>query len=151
MSNSSRPNGLQPTRPLCPWYFPGKRAGVGCHFLLQEIFLTQGSNLGLPHCRQMLYRLSHQGSQEDSYQPYFHLKKLFLQREEKAPVLGGQSASEGWDVVPTLKLDLRLKVLLWRLRPKLTSRLWVALQVLATPEGKCMYIYLYKITYIWAC
>ena len=35
---------------------------MGCHFLLQGIFPTQGSNLGLPHCRQMLYRLSHQGS-----------------------------------------------------------------------------------------
>ena len=32
------------------------------HFLLQRIFLTQGSNPGLPHCRQMLYHLSHQGS-----------------------------------------------------------------------------------------
>ena len=35
---------------------------VGCHFLLQEIFPTQGLNPGLPHCRQTLYRLSHQGS-----------------------------------------------------------------------------------------
>ena len=35
--------------------------GVGCHFLLQRIFLTQGSNLGLLHCRQTLYHLSHQG------------------------------------------------------------------------------------------
>ena len=35
---------------------------MGCHFLLQRIFPTQGSNLGLPHCRQMLYHLSHQGS-----------------------------------------------------------------------------------------
>ena len=35
---------------------------MGCHFLLQEIFLTQGLNLGFPHCRQTLYRLSHQGS-----------------------------------------------------------------------------------------
>ena len=34
----------------------------GCRFLLQGIFLTQGSNSGLPHCRQMLYHLSHQGS-----------------------------------------------------------------------------------------
>ena len=34
---------------------------MGCHFLLQEIFPTQGLNPGLPHCRQMLYRLSHQG------------------------------------------------------------------------------------------
>ena len=45
-----------------PWNFSGKSTGVGCHFLLQGIFLTQGSNPGLPHCRQMLYRLSHQGS-----------------------------------------------------------------------------------------
>jgi len=35
---------------------------VGCHFLLQGIFLTQGLNPGLPHCRQTLYPLSHQGS-----------------------------------------------------------------------------------------
>ena len=35
---------------------------MGCHFLLQGIVPTQGSNLGLPHCRQMLYRLSYQGS-----------------------------------------------------------------------------------------
>ena len=35
------------TRFLCPWDFPGKNTGVGCHFLLQGIFLTQGLNLGL--------------------------------------------------------------------------------------------------------
>ena len=46
---------------LCLWDFPGKNTGVGCHFLLQEIFLTQGLNPGLLHCRQMLYCLSHQG------------------------------------------------------------------------------------------
>ena len=35
---------------------------MGCHFPLQGIFPTQGLNLGLQHCRQMLYRLSHEGS-----------------------------------------------------------------------------------------
>ena len=35
---------------------------MGCHFLLQGIFPTQGSNLAFPHCRQTLYPLSHQGS-----------------------------------------------------------------------------------------
>ena len=35
MSDSVRPRGLQPTRLLCPWDFPGKDTGVGCHFLLQ--------------------------------------------------------------------------------------------------------------------
>ena len=38
-----------------------RNSTVGCHFLLQGIFPTQGSNLDLPHCRQMLYHLSHQG------------------------------------------------------------------------------------------
>ena len=46
-----------------PWDFLGKSTGVGCHFLLQGIFPTEGLNPGLLHCRQTLYRLSHQGSQ----------------------------------------------------------------------------------------
>ena len=37
-----------------PWDSPGKSTGVVCHFLLQGIFLTQGSNPGFPHCRQTL-------------------------------------------------------------------------------------------------
>ena len=41
---------------------PGKNTRVGCHALPQGIFPTQGSNQGLPHCRQILYYLSHQGS-----------------------------------------------------------------------------------------
>ena len=42
--------------------YPGKHAGVRCHTLLQGIFPTQGSNPGFPHCREILYCLSHQGS-----------------------------------------------------------------------------------------
>ena len=56
--NSLRPHGLQPTRLLCPWDFPGKDTGVCCHFLLQGIFPTQRWNPGLLHCRQILYWLS---------------------------------------------------------------------------------------------
>ena len=50
------PHRQQPARLHCPWDSPGKNTGVGCHFLLQ------GSNLGLPHCGQIFYHLSHQGS-----------------------------------------------------------------------------------------
>ena len=57
-----RPHRRQPTRLPRPWDSPGKYTGVGCHALLQGIFPTQGSNRGLPHCRWVLYRLSHQGS-----------------------------------------------------------------------------------------
>ena len=45
-----------------PWNSLGQNTGVGSRSLLQGIFPTQGSNPGLPHCRQILYRLSHQGS-----------------------------------------------------------------------------------------
>ena len=62
LPNSLQPHGLQPTRLLCPWDFPGKNVGVGCHFFLQGIFLAQGWNPGLLHCRQILYQLSYQES-----------------------------------------------------------------------------------------
>ena len=55
----------------CPWNSPGKNTGVVCHSLLQGIFLTQGSNLGLLHSRQILYHLSYQGS------PIYSLVILF--------------------------------------------------------------------------
>ena len=47
---------------LCPWNSPGQNIRVGSLSLLHGIFPTQGSNQGLQHCRQILYRLSHQGS-----------------------------------------------------------------------------------------
>ena len=56
MSNSLQPHRLQPARPLCPWTFSGKNTGVGCHFLLQGIFATQGSN---PHLWHNLHQPAH--------------------------------------------------------------------------------------------
>ena len=49
------PHILQCTRLLCPWDFAGKNIGMGCHSLLQGIFLTQGLNPSLLHCRRFLY------------------------------------------------------------------------------------------------
>ena len=48
-------------RLLCPWTSLDKNTGVGCHSLLQGIFLTLGLNPDLLHCSQILYHLSHQG------------------------------------------------------------------------------------------
>ena len=67
VSDSSQPHGLYPTSLLYPWDSPGKNTGVGCHALLQGIFPTQGSNLGLPYCRQILYHLSYEGSHSTHY------------------------------------------------------------------------------------
>ena len=58
VSDSLQPHGLQHARPPCPSPAPG----VGSLSLLQGIFQTQGLNPGLPHCRQILYQLSHKGS-----------------------------------------------------------------------------------------
>ena len=46
---------------LCPWDFLGKNTGLGCHFLLQGIFLTQGSNLCLLHGQMDSLPQSRQG------------------------------------------------------------------------------------------
>ena len=62
MSKSSQLRGLQPVRLLCPWDFPDKNTGVGCHFLLQGIFLTQRSNLHLLHWQADFLPLHHLGS-----------------------------------------------------------------------------------------
>ena len=55
ISNSLPSHGLWPTRFLCPWNSPGKNTGVGSNSLLQGILPTQGSNPGLPQCRQIFY------------------------------------------------------------------------------------------------
>ena len=57
MSNSLRPHGL-----YSPQNSPDQNTGVGSLSLLQGIFSTQGSNPGLPYCRQILYQLSHKGT-----------------------------------------------------------------------------------------
>ena len=49
VSESLWPHGLGTVRLLCPWDSPGKNTGVGCHFLLQGIFPTQGSSPHLVH------------------------------------------------------------------------------------------------------
>ena len=60
--HSLGPRGQQPARLLWPWNSPGKNTGVGYHSLLQRIFLTEGLNTGLLHCRHISWSLSHQGS-----------------------------------------------------------------------------------------
>ena len=60
-----RPHGLEPARLFCPWDFPGKNTEVSCHFLLQGVFLTQGSNLCLLHWQADSLPLSHRESTPD--------------------------------------------------------------------------------------
>ena len=45
-----------------PWNSPGQNTGVSNLSFIQRIFPTQGSNPGLPHCRRIVYQLTHKGS-----------------------------------------------------------------------------------------
>ena len=71
MSNSLQPHGLH-----SPWNSPGQNTGVGHLSLLQGIVPTQGSNPALPHCRWILYQLSHKGS------PYIFITESFCYMAE---------------------------------------------------------------------
>ena len=56
------PDSLRPHGIFSPWNSPGQNTGVGSLSLLQGIFPPRGLNPGLPHCRQIIYQLSHKGS-----------------------------------------------------------------------------------------
>ena len=78
MSNSCNPmNCSPPGSSLSPWDSPGKNTELGCYFLFQRIFLTQGSNLDLRYCRQILCQLSYQGS------PWGHYAKSYKSDKER--------------------------------------------------------------------
>ena len=62
---SLQPHGLELSRLLCSWNSSGKKTGVGCHFLLQGIFLTQGSNPHLLHWQANSLPLNHKGSPQE--------------------------------------------------------------------------------------
>ena len=66
---------------------PGQNTGVSSCSLLQGIFPTQGSNPGLPHCRRILYQLSHQGStlSKNLFKPLCH--RLSIDHNEGAALL----------------------------------------------------------------
>ena len=59
-----------------PWNFPGQNAGVGSLSLVQGIFPTPRLNPGLPHCRQIPYQLSYQGSPS-------HRTEVFISQNPK--------------------------------------------------------------------
>ena len=66
---------------------PGKNTGVGGHALLQRIIPIQGSNPGLPHCRQILHQLNHQGTQEYWSGSLFLLQVIFLTKKSNRGLL----------------------------------------------------------------
>ena len=78
VSDSLRPHGL-----YSPWISPGQNTGVGSLSLLQGIFPIQGSNPGLPHCRQILYQLSCKGE----FLFYLLIIQLILTLQNKKDIM----------------------------------------------------------------
>ena len=107
MSGSLWPHGLS------PWNSPGQNTGVGSLSLLQTIFPTQGSNPGLPRCRQILYQLNHKGSPFHS-----NPKERQCQRMVKLP---------HYDTIAVISHTgkVMLKILQARLQQYVNCELWV--------------------------
>ena len=97
---------------ISPWNSPGKNTGVGCcHALRQGIFPTQGPNLGLLHCRQILHSLSHHGCPKEKGSFGTWTWNLSCLRHE--PYTVEQSASFPGEEGVLLLLSIYLISILW--------------------------------------
>ena len=87
---------------------PGKDIGVGCHALLQGVFSTQESNLGLLHHRRILYCLSHQESKESSVECLLISLLIALPAAfcSHAPSMDPQHSSQSDCLKSTLSMSL---------------------------------------------
>ena len=105
---------------------PGKNTGVGCHTLLKGIFPTQGLNPGLPHCRQILYQLSSQGSPHKPVESllFFYCSICFLSCE---PPFNSKSAFRGF----LIKLELSKET-------SLQSHWFLFTHITFIAHGKCI-------------
>ena len=78
-----------------------------CHALLQGIFPTQGSNLGLLHCRQTLYRLSPREAQDIMKDPNDQLEKgVSISRSGNVPSAGASFCPQAFGALPSQQVDM---------------------------------------------
>ena len=120
------PHELLPARLLCPWDSPGETTRVGCHAFFQGIFPTQGSNLGLPHCRQILYWLSRQASSRIvEWVAYPFSRESFWPRNRSgAFCITGRffTSWATWDIVNEMSHN---HIFLWQRNPQRLYTTWV--------------------------
>ena len=97
------------------WNSPGHNTGVGSHSLLQGIFPTEGSNPGLPHCRWILYQLSHKGSPYNlKFIPFGHPSPIFFHSPSlTTPSLNLQA--QFWRVRRVFVLNRHISEIRWYL------------------------------------
>ena len=104
VSNSLWLHGLWPTRFLCPWNFKGRNTGIGCHFLLLGIFLTQELNLHLLHWQAHSLSLCCLGSPTNMDMLYSTIQSCpalcNIMYYSQAPLSTGFSRQEYWNSLP---------------------------------------------------
>ena len=108
MLDSLQPHGL-----YSPWNSPGQNTRVGSLSLLQGIFATQESNLGLPHCREILYQLSHKGSRTPEAQQ--NTTRLKIGQILCPPVQKTQVGSLGQEGPLEKEMTIRSTTLAWEM------------------------------------
>ena len=105
---SLQPHGLKPSSLLCPWVYPGKNTGVGCHFLLQGILQTQGLT---PH---LLYWLVDSLALVSSGKP--NLEVINSQMLTNLPAMQGTRVwSLGQEDPPEKGMATHSSILAWRI------------------------------------
>ena len=107
VSNSLWPHGLQPSMLLCPGDCPGKDTGVGCHFLLQVIFLTQGSN---PHLLHWQMILNHWATWESRLVHCRCLSRCFHYHQLPHPYNEAAAIATSSSLIPMSSLNLLFKL-----------------------------------------
>ena len=108
----------------------------GAYSLLQGIFTTQGLNPGLPHCRQILYQLSHKGSPIPGWVAYSLLQQIFLTQESNQGLLHCR-----WILYQLSYWGSPPKLEIWPPQNNWTSKLWnihIFKDYLATKRNKLL-------------
>ena len=110
---------------------------MGCHSLLQGIFLTQGSNPGLLHCRWILYCLCHQGSHNTKWNKVRHRRTNYwltshicgIWKKVKLIEAESRTVISGWNGVMWVKIPVR----------------WISftLEICLASKLKCSHTYIY--------
>ena len=142
--NSLQTHGLQPTRLLCPWDFPGQGYWSGLPFPSPEDLPNPGIEPGLLHWRQILYRLSYKGSPTNSLIFVLNLtwrvtaceisQHVFLSLNlEHQPLLASKFSSAAASPLPMYTELNSLGILLW-IRLWLKGRLWLVRSSVQTTE-----------------
>ena len=160
VSDSSLPHGLQPTRLLHPWDFPGKSTGVGCHCLLRLYWLVALFFFGLVSCSQICYPFQspiysfiyslNEGFASvisnfllESSSFFFPLKSRTLYKETRLREQGDWD----WESMKAMKHILFCYLLLWSLWAKCywgPSNMWNTPQNCHLKEGK-LFVYSYPL------